>query len=407
VNHPVIPIIRLEPTRQRKRAAPRGRRVDPVALAEVQALLGAESRQSDLLIEHLHKIQDRYGHLSTQHLAALAQEMRLAQTEVYEVASFYHHFDIVREGDAAPAPLTVRVCDSLSCELAGAGDLLERLPTLLGRDVRVMGAPCIGRCEQAPAVLVGQNAIARASLEAITAAVQAKATAPESPECIGLDRYRAGGGYALLQACVAGTRSVESVIRVMEDSGLRGLGGAGFPAGRKWRIVGAEPARASWPSTSTKASPAPSRTASCSSAIRTAFSRAWPSRLGGGHRAGLHLPARRVPRAARHAGGRGRQAARRTAGAELPEMILRRGAGAYICGEESAMIESIEGKRGMPRPAPALRRPGRPVRPADARAQLRDAVLGARAAREGRRLVRVARPATAAKAFARSRFPGG
>jgi formate dehydrogenase len=238
--HPIIPIAPQAPTRQRKREAPRGRRVDPGALAEVQALLGAESRQRDLLIEHLHKIQDRFGHLSSAHLAALAAEMRLPQAEVYEVASFYHHFDIVKEGEAAPAPLTVRVCESLSCELAGAGDLLARLPALLGPDVRVVAAPCIGRCEQAPAAVVGQRAIARASCDSVVAAVTARETRHPREPFIDYASYLREGGYALLKACVAGERDVESVIVTLEDSGLRGLGGAGFPAGRKWRIVRAE-----------------------------------------------------------------------------------------------------------------------------------------------------------------------
>jgi len=175
MNHPIIPIAVLEVSKERKRQAPKGRRVDPAALADVQRLLGTESRKPDLLIEHLHKIQDKFGHLSAAHLAALAQEMRLAQTEVYEVATFYHHFDVVKEGGVAPAPLTVRVCDGLSCEMAGARDLLAKLPALLGRDVRVIAAPCIGRCEQAPAAVVGQNPVPNASVEAIVATVAAKA----------------------------------------------------------------------------------------------------------------------------------------------------------------------------------------------------------------------------------------
>ena len=179
MNHPVIPIAVLAASKQRKREAPKGRRVNPAALAEVQALLGDESRQRDLLIEHLHKIQDAFGHLSSAHLAALAQEMKLAQTEVYEVASFYHHFDIVKEGEAAPAALTVRVCDGLSCEMAGAKDLLAKLPALLGKEVRVIAAPCIGRCEQAPAVAVGQNPVPRASCEAVVEKVKANAIKDE------------------------------------------------------------------------------------------------------------------------------------------------------------------------------------------------------------------------------------
>src|SRR5438093_3854068 len=195
MNRQVIPIavLEVEVSKQRKRRAPKGRRVDPAALAEVQATLGGSSRQRDLLIEHLHKLQDRYGHLSAAHLAALAQEMRLAQAEVFEVASFYHHFDIVKEGEAAPPQLTVRVCDGLSCELAGARALLDRLPALLGRDVRVIAAPCIGRCEQAPAAVVGQNPVPRATCEAVASAVQADATRHEPEPFVDLQSYRAGG----------------------------------------------------------------------------------------------------------------------------------------------------------------------------------------------------------------------
>ena len=208
----------------------------------MRRLLGDASRQRDLLIEHLHKIQDSYGHLSAAHLAALAEEMRLAQTEVYEVASFYHHFDIVKEGEAAPPALTVRVCDGLSCEMAGARDLLAQLPARLGNEVRVIAAPCIGRCEQAPAVVVGQNPVPHASCDAVVAQVAANATRhlPEDP--IDYAGYQADGGYTLLKQCTSGQREVESVIKAIEDSGLRGLGGAGFPAGRKWRIVRAEAA---------------------------------------------------------------------------------------------------------------------------------------------------------------------
>ena len=178
MNTQVIPIeaLKVEVTKQRKRQAPKGRRVEAGALDDVQRLLGQESRQRELLIEHLHKIQDSFGHLSAAHLAALAQEMRLAQTEVFEVASFYHHFDIVKEGGTAPPALTVRVCDGLSCEMAGAAELLQRLPALLGKDVRVIAAPCIGRCEQAPAAVVGQNPVPNASCEAVRRQVKAHVT---------------------------------------------------------------------------------------------------------------------------------------------------------------------------------------------------------------------------------------
>ncbi|MEO5697563.1 MAG: NAD(P)H-dependent oxidoreductase subunit E, partial [Burkholderiaceae bacterium] len=176
MNAKTIPIVAQNTTRQRKREAPKGRIVDPEATVEVQALLGTASRQPDLLIEHLHRLQDHFGHLSARHLAALAREMKLAQTEVYEVATFYHHFDVVKEGQAAPPALTVRVCDGLSCEMAGAQDLLSRLPAILGTEVRVIAAPCIGRCEQAPAVAVGQHPISNATCETVAAAVDAGQT---------------------------------------------------------------------------------------------------------------------------------------------------------------------------------------------------------------------------------------
>ena len=233
-----IPIVVAAPdSRQRKREAPKGRGVDLAALDEVRALLGSASRASDLLIEHLHRLQDHFGHLSARHLAALAREMRLAQTEVYEVATFYHHFDVVKEGDTPPQALTVRVCDGLSCEMAGAQDLLARLPNILGKAVRVIAAPCIGRCEQAPAVAVGQHPVAAATCEAVAARVEAGDTTHRPEGFIDLTAYRAQGGYRLLGQCVGDERTVESVLLEMEGSGLRGLGGAGFPAGRKWRIV--------------------------------------------------------------------------------------------------------------------------------------------------------------------------
>jgi len=226
--------------RQRKREAPKGRRIDPKALDEVQLLLGNSSRQSDLLIEHLHKIQDRYGHLSAAHLAALAQEMQMAQVSVYEVASFYHHFDIVKEGGQVPAPLTVRVCDGLSCEMAGAKDLLNKLPSILGLQVRVIAVPCIGRCEQAPAALVGQHPVSNANCDSITNKVQAGQFTHLPEAYTGRIAYESAGGYQLLKQCMAGDKEVDSVIQIMEDASLRGLGGAGFPTGRKWRIVRAE-----------------------------------------------------------------------------------------------------------------------------------------------------------------------
>ena len=234
--------------RSRVRGTPKGRAVDPKAREEVRSLLGDAPRRRDLLIEHLHKIQDRFGCLSAAHLVALAAEMKMAMAEVYEVATFYHHFDVVKEGETAPAAITVRVCDSIACELAGSHDLLKKLPALLGQDVRVLHAPCVGRCETAPVAVVGQNPVPHATAEKVVSLVNAKSVTHSTtdvtitPGHIDYAAYRAAGGYALAASCVSGSRTPADVIAVMENSGLRGLGGAGFPAGRKWKIVAAEPA---------------------------------------------------------------------------------------------------------------------------------------------------------------------
>src|SRR5207302_119655 len=224
--------------KRKVRPSPKGRTLDPQALEDVRGLLGDAPRRRDLLIEHLHRINDRYGYLSAAHLAALAEDMQLALTEVYEVATFYHHFEVVKEGEAPPPALTVRVCDSISCELAGAHELLK---LNLGPGVRVIPAPCVGRCEVAPCVHVGQNPIGNATVEKVRAAVEQKQhDCPVAPY-VGYKEYRKGGGYKLIRDCLAGKRTREALTKIMEDSGLRGLGGAGFPAGRKWRLVAAEP----------------------------------------------------------------------------------------------------------------------------------------------------------------------
>ena len=353
MNHPVIPIAVIDASRERKRQGPKGRRVDPAALIQIQKLLGTESRQPDLLIEHLHKIQDYFGHLAAAHLAALAQEMGLAQTEVYEVATFYHHFDVVKEGEAAPAALTVRVCDGLSCEMAGARDLLKKLPALLGKEVRVIAAPCIGRCEQAPAAVVGQNPVANATVENIQSVVSAKAVKHFPAGFIDFATYQANGGYALLNACVTGVRSVESVIKIMEDSVLRGLGGAGFPAGRKWRIVRAEAGPRLMAINIDEGEPG---TFKDRTYLETDPHRFLEGMLIAAWAVGIdsiYLYLRDE-----YHGCRAMLESELVKLNEFPPMVgmpkieLRRGAGAYICGEESAMIESIEGKRGMPRLRP-------------------------------------------------------
>ncbi|MBF8177524.1 NADH-ubiquinone oxidoreductase-F iron-sulfur binding region domain-containing protein [Herminiimonas contaminans] len=355
MNHKVIPIAVQEVvnTKERKRQAPKGRRVDPAALAEVRELLGDESRQADLLIEHLHKIQDKFGHLASSHLAALAQEMRLAQTEVYEVASFYHHFDIVKEGGIAPQALTVRVCDGLSCEMAGAKDLLAKLPKILGKEVRVIAAPCVGRCEQAPVAVVGQNPIINATCEAVQTAVEKKEIVQAEGTITDFNAYQSEGGYALLKKCVSGERDVESVIKTMEDSGLRGLGGAGFPSGRKWRIVRGEKGPRLMAVNIDEGEPG------------TFKDRVYLEKDPHRFLEGMLIAAWAVDIQTIYIYLRDEYHGCRTMLeaeleklkanppiANMPEIFLRRGAGAYICGEESAMIESIEGKRGMPRLRP-------------------------------------------------------
>jgi formate dehydrogenase beta subunit len=352
MNHPVIPIATQGPSRQRKREAPKGRRVDPQALSEVLAALGDAPRRRDLLIEHLHTIQDRYGALSAAHLAALAQELKLAQSEVYEVATFYHHFDVLRDGEDAPPALTVRVCTGLSCELAGARDLLDRLPAILGTAVRVLAAPCIGRCDGAPAALVGQRPVTGANVDTVLAACAGAATDAHTGH-IDYDAYRAAGGYRLLRACEDGHMDPESTIVTLMASGLRGLGGAGFPAGRKWRIVRNEPGPRLMAVNIDEGEPGtfkdrhylerdPHRF------IEGALVAAWAVGI-----ATIYLYLRDEYHGLRAMLAHELDRLRADPPVpDLPEIVLRRGAGAYICGEESAMIESLEGKRGMPRLRP-------------------------------------------------------
>ena len=361
MNSRVIPIAPLAGavSKPRRRPAPRGRDVDLAALEAVRALLGDEPHRRDLLIEHLHKIQDRCGHLPADQLAALAQEMQLAPVEVFEVASFYHHFDLVKEGQTPPPALTVRVCDGLSCELAGAAELLRKLPALLGRAVRVIAAPCVGRCEQAPVAVLGQNPIAPATVDAVIAAVQSGATRPAARhyrDYIDYPAYRAAGGYTLLQQCLAGERDVESIITTLENAGLRGLGGAGFPAGRKWRMVRAASGPRLLVVNIDEGEPGsfkdrvllehdPHRF------LEGMLIAAWAVGI-----AQVYVYLRDEYHGARDLLGYEieRLQTELPIASALPAIHLRRGAGAYICGEESALIESIEGKRGMPR----LRPPG-------------------------------------------------
>jgi formate dehydrogenase beta subunit len=345
---------RIHPGSGRRRGPdfPKGRQVDPEAVAEVRKLLGVREPRRDLLIEHLHLLQDNYGCLHARHLAALAEEMRLALVEVYEVASFYAHFDIVMDDEKPPPPITVRVCDSLSCELMGAQSLLAELQNGLGETVRVVRAPCMGGCDRAPVVAIGHALHEHATVASVTAAVAAGATHPEIPRHIGLDFYRAEGGYRLLQSCLSGERSREYIMAALDPSGLRGLGGAGFPTGRKWRLVCQEPGPRLLAVNADEGEPGTFKD--------RYYLETDPHRF----LEGMLIAAWVVEAAETYVYLRDEYpqcrvildaeiAALEQAGlAPHTRIHLRRGAGAYICGEESAMLESIEGKRGLPRQRP-------------------------------------------------------
>jgi formate dehydrogenase len=338
--------------RRRPARTPKGRQVDPQALDEVRGLLTDRPRRRDLLIEHLHLIQDHYGHLSAAHLAALAAEMKLALTEVYEVATFYAHFDVVKEGELPPPAVTVRVCDSLSCAMAGAEKLLKELPGKLGRNIRVIRAPCMGACDRAPVSAVGHLQTFKATVDKIAADVKANKHPHAWRPGADFAAYQKAGGYALLKACLTEKRTRDELIKIVSDAGLRGFGGAGFPTGRKWSLVRAEPAPRMFAVNADEGEPG------------TFKDRYYLERDPHRFIEGMLIAAWVVEAPDTYFYIRD----------EYPELRLmlldeidkvekaglvphtkvhvRRGAGAYICGEESAMIESIEGKRGLPRHRP-------------------------------------------------------
>ncbi len=331
---------------------PKGRHLAADDVAAVKALLGERPRQRDFLVEHLHLIQDAEGCLRAGRLQALAQEMALPMAEVFEVASFYAHFDVVLDGEAAPAPVTVRVCDSLSCELVGAQRLLAELPGALGTGVRVVRAPCMGRCDRAPVCEVGHRHVEDASVATVAAAVESGQHEAKVPDYEDFSAYTSAGGYALMRACLSGERSVDEVIDVLSDSGLRGFGGAGFPTGRKWSLVRAEPAPRLMAVNADEGEPGTFKD-------RFYLERAPHRFLEGMLIAAWAVEAEAVYIYLRdeYPGVReillNELAAIKQAGLASHTLVyLRRGAGAYICGEESAMIESIEGKRGLPRHRP-------------------------------------------------------
>ena len=334
------------------RKTPKGRQIDDAAMADVRALLGDRSRRRDLLIEHMHLIQDHYGHLSARHLNALAGEMRMAQTEVYEVATFYAHFDVVKDGDVPPPALTIRVCDSLSCELAGAQALKSALEDGLDpTKVRVLRAPCMGRCNTAPVLEIGHNHIDFATVEKVDAAIAADDTHPHMTDYQDLAAYRATGGYDKLESLRA-DGDWQAVQELVNQSGLRGLGGAGFPSGKKWGFVRAAEGPRYLAVNGDEGEPG------------TFKDRYYLERTPHLFLEGMLIAAWAVEADTCFIYMRDEYpvvlkiltdeiARLEDAGLVAKGYIdLRRGAGAYICGEESAMIESIEGKRGLPRHRP-------------------------------------------------------
>jgi NADH:ubiquinone oxidoreductase subunit F (NADH-binding)/NADH:ubiquinone oxidoreductase subunit E len=340
-------------SRKRARAFPKGRQLDLDALEQVRELLKDRPRRHDLLIEYLHLIQDRYHYISARHLKALCEEMRLPQAAAYEVATFYAHFDVVKEGETPPPPTTIRVCDSITCAIKGADALFEALKSAVDpTEIRVLRAPCMGRCDTAPVCEVGHLHVDRATPESVEAAVSSGEHEAKIPRYETLAEYRATGGYSVLESCRTGKLGFEEIIKEMTDAGLRGLGGAGFPAGRKWQIVRSYQGPRLMTINGDEGEPGTFKDRfylerNPQQMFEGALIAAWAVEaeriylyMRDEYPAVLHILAHEI--AVLEKSGIIRKG----------DIVLRRGAGAYICGEESAMIESIEGKRGYPRNRP-------------------------------------------------------
>src|SRR6186713_1677618 len=334
--------------RKRAKSTPKGRQIDPTAAHEIEVLLGDRSRQRDLLIEHLHLIQDKYHQISAAHLAALADEMKLAFAEVFETATFYAHFDVVKEGEPDIAPLTIRVCDSLSCAMMGAEKLLHELQDNAGPGIRVVRAPCVGLCDVAPVAEVGHHYVMNATASEVLATAARGETHPDIPPYVDYDAYVKDGGYKLLNDLRAGRVGKEDVLQALDSASLRGLGGAGFPTGRKWRAVLGEPGPRLMAINGDEGEPG---TFKDRIYLETDPHRFLEGMLIGAHvveATDVYIYLRDEYPASREI--LEREIAKLPPGS--PTLHMRRGAGAYICGEESSLLESIEGKRGLPRHKP-------------------------------------------------------
>src|SRR5665647_987996 len=334
--------------RKRAKSTPKGRQIDPTAAHEIELLLGDRPRRRDLLIEHLHLIQDKYHQISAAHLAALADEMKLSFAEVFETATFYAHFDVVKEGEANIPPLTIRVCDSLTCAMLGGEELLRDLQSSAGPGIRVVRAPCVGLCDAAPVAEVGHHFVHQATAAEVLATAARGDTHPHVPAYVDYDAYVAGGGYQLLSRLRSGAVTKDDILKVLDDSSLRGLGGAGFPTGRKWRAVLGEPGPRLTAVNGDEGEPGTFKD--------RVYLNSDPHRFLEGTLIGAHIVEAsdvyiyirdEYPAAIEILE---REIAKLPPGG--PVLHLRRGAGAYICGEESSLLESIEGKRGLPRHKP-------------------------------------------------------
>ena len=347
------------PKKKKQKYSVRGRRADAQSLQTLRDLLGAETYQRDCLIEYLHQIQDTFKHLSAKHLTALAELMKLSVVEVYEVASFYHHFDVVDENATAPPELTIRVCDSISCQMQGAEALLKQLENdesdvLNKTNIRIQRVPCVGRCDKAPVAVVGKNPVEIATPEKIKEVVASKVYEAPLPDVFTYEEFRDLGGYAFISQLQNNfdDKKKEEIISELEKSNLRGLGGAGFPVGRKWRIVSGQTAPRTMAVNIDEGEPGTIKD--------LYYLEKDPRRF----IEGMLIAALTVGIDVIYIYLRDEYPAchallqtelnrlKEDPCCEVPEIHLRRGAGAYICGEESAMIESIEGKRGMPRLRP-------------------------------------------------------
>ena len=338
--------------KKNRRYQVKGRQVTNSAASDIKYLLGDRPRRDDLLIEYLHLIQDTYKHVSAEHMAALAKELRLAMAEVYEVATFYHHFDVVKEGEKTPAPLTVRVCDGITCEMKGAKALKQELLAKCETGVRVISAPCVGACDRAPVAVVGQNQVHKASTQSVISTVDAGNISAEATNYIDLDAYQANGGYDTLKSCLNGSIERSSICETVDNSGLRGLGGAGFPTARKWSFLENTPKPRLVAINADEGEPGTFKDRHCLETephrvLEGILIASWAVEADAAYiylrDEYPHIRNTLLEEIAKL------EQAGLTGGIELH---LRRGAGAYICGEESAMLESIEGKRGLPRNRP-------------------------------------------------------